>query len=180
MLGVVTGDRCATCRRRGPLDGGRCGRCWATSAGGDEAARAAAARDPGVPAAVVARLAADRSPLVRAEVAARADLPEPVIARLADPRVEHDATVLRRMAGHPRLGGGRAEALAATGDVVVLRRLAANPGTPPATLAVLATHADPATRNRARGRLAGDRLTGAARARLPVGLRRLLGAPRPP
>ena len=179
MLGVVTGARCATCRRRGPLDGGRCGRCWATSTGGDEAARAAAARDPGAPAAVLARLAADRSPLVRAEVAARVDLPDPVIARLADPRTERDATVLRRMAGHPRLGA-RAAALATTGDVVVLRRLAANPGTPAATLAVLATQPDAATRHRARGRLAGARLTGTARARLPVGLRRLLGAPRPP
>ena len=153
MLGVVTGDRCATCRRRGPLEGGRCGRCWATSAGGDEAARAAVARDPGAPAAV--------------------------LARLADPRTERDATVLRRMAGHPRLGGDRAAALAATGDIIVLRRLAANPSTPPATLAVLAGHADPAVRRQARARSAGARLTGSARARLPVGLRRLLGVPRP-
>jgi hypothetical protein len=179
MLGDVTGVRCASCGRRRPLDGGRCDPCWSAAVAGDEAARAAAARAPGAPAPVVAALAGDRSPLVRAEVAARPDLPEHLIARLADPRTEGDATVLRRMAAHARLGA-RAGALAATGDVVVLRRLAANPGVPAEALADLAGHPDPAVRRPARGRLAGARLTPAGRARLPVGLRRLLGQPRGP
>jgi hypothetical protein len=137
------------------------------------------ARAAGAPAPVVAALAADRSALVRAEVAARPDLPDDLVARLADPRSEGDATVLRRMAAHPRLGA-RAQGLAATGDVVVLRRLAANPGVPAEALAVLAGHPDPAVQRRARARLAGTRLTPAGRARLPVGLRRLLEQPRAP
>ena len=141
--------------------------------GGDEAARAAAARQPGLPGWLLAALAADRSALVRAEVAARPDLPGEVVARLADPRAEPDPTVLRRMAGHPAVGPW-ALALAASRDVVALRRLAANPATPADALALLAAHPDPAVHGRARARVVAASLDAAARRRLPVGLRAYL------
>jgi hypothetical protein len=175
MLGGVTTLRCATCRRRAAtLDGGRCARCWrGVVDGGDEADRAAAARAPGLPVWALAALAADRSALVRAEVAGRRDLPGELAARLADPRVEPDPAVLRRMAAHPAVGPW-AQALAASRDVVALRRLAANPATPPDALALLAAHPDPSVHGRARARAVGASLDPAARRRLPVGLRRYL------
>jgi hypothetical protein len=175
MLRGVTGLRCATCRRRTALEaGGRCPGCWRAVVGaGDEARRSSAARDPDLPGWALAALAADRSPLVRAEVAARTDLPDSVVAVLADPRTEPDVTVLRRMAGHARLGA-RALALAAVGDVVTLRRLADNPAAPPDVLTVLAGHPDPTVGCRARARLLGAGLDDVARRRLPAGLRRYL------
>jgi hypothetical protein len=141
--------------------------------GDDEAARASAARDGEVPGWVLAALAADRSPLVRAEVAGRPDLPDAVVAVLADPRAEPDPTVLRRMAAHAGIGS-RALALAGCGDLVALRRLADNPATPADALAVLAGHPDPSVHRRARARLVGAVLDDDARSRLPVGLRPFL------
>jgi hypothetical protein len=140
---------------------------------GDEARRSAAARDPDLPGWALSALAGDRSPLVRAELASRPDLPDAVVAVLADPRTEPDVTVLRRMAGHPRLGV-RALALAASADVVTLRRLADNPAAPTDVLTVLAGHPEPTVGGRARARLVGQGLDDAARRRLPAGLRRYL------
>jgi hypothetical protein len=138
--------------------------------------RSEAARRPGAPAWALAALAADQSPLVRAEVALRPDLPDEIVATLADPDREPDRTVLRRMAKHPALGA-HAPRLAAVDDLVVHRQLAGNPSTPATVLAVLSRHADPAVRQAARARLVGAALDADGRSRLPVGVRNYLAAP---
>lgn len=139
-----------------------------------EADRADAARQVDLPPWARATLALDRSPLVRAEIAGRADLPDRIVAALANPATELDRTVLRRIARHPRLGA-HAEALAQADDAHTLCRLAGNPSCPTETLDLLARHADPAVRRRARARLVGAALDDQQRHRLPLGLRHLLG-----
>jgi hypothetical protein len=177
------GDRCATCRKRPavaapvPAPGGCCEPCWRRAlASPAESDRSEAARRPGAPAWALAALAADQSPLVRAEVALRPDLPDEIVATLADPDREPDRTVLRRMAKHPALGAN-APRLAAVDDLVVHRQLAGNPSTPATVLAVLSRHADPAVRQAARARLVGAALDPDGRSRLPVGVRNYLAAP---
>ncbi|HEX6421128.1 MAG TPA: hypothetical protein VFZ77_21670 [Acidimicrobiales bacterium] len=154
--------------------GGRCERCWrAVVASRREADRAEAARHTGLPAWVVAALAADPSPLVRAEIAERPDLPDEVIGALADPGAERHPTVLRRIARHPRLCS-HARRLIHTEDVHALRHVAQNPGCPDDALRLLAQHPDRLVHQRARARLMAVGLDDEQRRRLPVGLRHLL------
>jgi hypothetical protein len=154
--------------------GSRCDRCWRTLVShAGEADRADAARREDLPAWARATLALDRSPLVRAEIAGRADLPDRLIATLADPAIEPDRAVLRRIARHPRLGR-HARTLAGAGDLYTLRHLVQNPSCPAEALDVLAAHPDPTVHGRARARLVGASLDDAQRLRLPLGLRHLL------
>jgi hypothetical protein len=177
------GDRCATCGKRPviaapvPAPGGCCEPCWhRTTASHAESDRAEAARRPGAPGWALATLAGDPSPLVRAEVALRGDLPDGIVATLADPAREQDRTVLRRMAKHPALGR-HAQRLAAVADLVVHRQLAGNPSTPAAVLSALSRHEDPGVRQAAQARLVGASLDEDGRSRLPVGVRAYLNGP---
>lgn len=172
---AASNQRCPTCGRRAtPGTGDRCDRCWRSCVASDrEADRTEAARAAGLPLWALTTLAADRSPLVRAEVAARLDLPDEIIATLADPATEPDRAVLRRMARHPRLRA-HARRLVRTDDLPALRHLAGNPTCPPDTLALLARHPDGVVHRRARARAVGAALDDEARHRLPVGLRHLL------
>jgi hypothetical protein len=163
------------CKRRVAREpSGRCDHCWRNAVGSRrEPDRADAARSPDLPGWALATLAADRSSLVRAEIAVRDDLPDRLIAALANPAIETGSTVLRRIAKHPRLGE-HARLLVQSDDLIVLRQVAQNPGTPLDTLKLLAEHPDQTVHLRARTRVMGAGLDEEQRHRLPVGLRHLL------
>lgn len=176
-MGTTKRRRCTGCRarsRRLEADD-RCEACWrarVTSTRVPE--RTAAADDPLLPAWAFAVLAADPATLVRAHLIARTDLPAGLLAQLADPRGDTEPRLLRLAAVHPQLGD-HARALVDTDDVPTLRGVANNVSTPAETLRLLARHPDSTVHGPARRRALAAQLDDGQRARLPLGVRALLG-----
>jgi hypothetical protein len=176
-MGTTKRRRCTGCRsrsRRLEADD-RCEACWRARVTSTRVPdRTAAADDPLLPAWAFPLLAVDPATLVRAHLIARTDLPAGLLAQLADPHGDTEPRLLRLAAVHPHLGD-HARVLVDTDDVHTLRGVAHNRSTPADTLRSLALHPDSTVHGPARRRALAAQLDADQLARLPVGVRSLLG-----